>query len=78
MSSVIVNEQFGLIREVAERLCSRGEVEREWFEDWRAEFDAVVADDDAEASGLLVDALIAFDRWQQEDEASHTEPGRRR
>jgi hypothetical protein len=52
---------------VGARLCSLGEAERDWFEGWQAEFDAVSAAGDEEACALLVDMLIAFDHWRREE-----------
>jgi hypothetical protein len=66
MSYIAIGERACLVREVAERLCSRGQTEREWFEGWQAEFDAVTADADDEARAVLVDMLIAFDHWQRD------------
>ena len=63
-----MSEYDELIREMRERLCSRGQAEREWFDAWQDEFDAVAAegddDGDGEACALLIDALVAFDCWQ--------------
>jgi hypothetical protein len=48
VSSAVVSasDRAGLIRELRERLCARGETEREWFEGWQTEFDVVAAGED--------------------------------
>jgi hypothetical protein len=58
-----VRDRTRLVRDIGERQSARGAVEREWFEGWQAEYDEVAADGDEEMCALLVDILVAFDRW---------------
>lgn len=58
-----MTELAGYIQEVAERASGRGDDEREWFEGWLAEFTEATENMDDEASALLVDVLVAWDRW---------------
>ena len=62
-----MSQYADLIREIRDRLSCRGAAECEWFERWQAEFDAVAADGEEEACELLVDVLVAFDRWQADE-----------
>jgi hypothetical protein len=54
------------IAELGEKLSRRGRTERVWFEQWRADYGAACEEGDEEACELLVDVLVAFERWQRE------------
>ena len=56
-----------LIREIRDRLSCHGAAECECLDRWQEEFDAVAADGDDEACALLVDVLVAFDKWQADE-----------
>ena len=49
------------IAAVSERISVRGRQERQWFEDWKADYHAAGEAGDNDGCELLLDILVAFD-----------------
>lgn len=61
----MAEEAGRLIRDVAERVARRGAEEQAWFMQWRQDFREAVDHGDEEDVALMLDMLVAFDRWQR-------------